>query len=358
MSNNKQDYNDIPQVARYLQIEFEGYFMNRLATDPDPTDDPYGTSGYTMALSKEPVLDQKIRLQYNADEAPLRECGISSLRTAVEKGVEVTQVLFNGKVDEHLTKLLAGAKVDLLNWYEEKEGSVLPGPTFVSNNNTVGSDDTMAFVVEPFILKIFKQGVNEICIKARDDLIKGKPNVFAIDIAQPKVYARRFSQPVKTRSDEAHQAIGVYDEYGYFRDRRVWLEEQVTKCERLLVDECNEQKRQDIEVDIQNYKTRIFQIESWGNRVTSKLGFLSKWSHRTNGTQRVRVDDHSSDSASAKGVLQGTVIDDQPWSVEYWFGGWDGDLLTGYMKGTLSIPFKPDNEEQCKDTSDSESKCP
>ena len=24
------------------------------------------------------------------------------------------------------------------------------------------------------------------------------------------------------------------------------------------------------------------------------------------------------------------------------FDGWDGDLLTGYMRGTLSIPFVPD----------------
>lgn len=91
--------------------------MNRLATDPDPTDDPYGTSGYTMALAKEPVLDQKIRLQYNAEEAPLRDCGISSLRTAVKKGVKVKQVLFNGKINDDLTDLLKGATGDLLTGY-------------------------------------------------------------------------------------------------------------------------------------------------------------------------------------------------------------------------------------------------
>jgi hypothetical protein len=73
---DEQDYLDkcgypseVPQVARFLQLDFEGYFMNRLATDPDPTDDPYGTSGYTMAVGGEPILDQKIRLQYDENEA-------------------------------------------------------------------------------------------------------------------------------------------------------------------------------------------------------------------------------------------------------------------------------------------------
>ena len=24
-----------------------------------------------------------------------------------------------------------------------------------------------------------------------------------------------------------------------------------------------------------------------------------------------------------------------------WFGGWDGDLLVGYMQGSLGLPFRP-----------------
>ena len=39
--------------------------------------------------------------------------------------------------------------------------------------------------------------------------------------------------------------------------------------------------------------------------------------------------------------LGGRVHVDQPWRVSYWFGSWDGDLLTGYMGGSLSMPFTP-----------------
>ena len=34
----------------YLYLHFEGYFQCRLATDPDPTREPRGVSGYTYAL--------------------------------------------------------------------------------------------------------------------------------------------------------------------------------------------------------------------------------------------------------------------------------------------------------------------
>ena len=41
------------------------------------------------------------------------------------------------------------------------------------------------------------------------------------------------------------------------------------------------------------------------------------------------------------GDIGGTVDTAQPWPIEFWMGGWDGDLLIGYMKGTLGLPFTP-----------------
>ncbi|HEX6041581.1 hypothetical protein, partial [Longimicrobium sp.] len=59
------------RIAQLLELEFGGYFMARLATDPDPTGEERGISGYTMALVSEPPLDQTIRLQLDPD-GPLR----------------------------------------------------------------------------------------------------------------------------------------------------------------------------------------------------------------------------------------------------------------------------------------------
>ncbi|HEY1187874.1 MAG TPA: hypothetical protein VGE74_09465, partial [Gemmata sp.] len=155
----------VQQVARYLTLNFGGYFMCRLATDPDPSDDPYGTSGYTMALANEPVLDQIIRLQYDPKAAPLRSNPMPNLRRQVEEGVVVRTVSFNGVADPGRTKVLQGARVELLG-----------SPKFISTNNTVGSDDTLAFVVEPFRLQVTNDAPRggqrvRVAIEAEDHLI-------------------------------------------------------------------------------------------------------------------------------------------------------------------------------------------
>lgn len=306
------------QVARYLTLDFGGYFMCRIATDPDPSDDPYGTSGYTMALSHEPVLDQIIRLQYDSAAAPLRSNPLPALRRRVREGVVVRSVSFDGVADAGRTKALLGARVDLLG-----------SPKFVSTNNTVGSDDTMAFLVEPFHLRITHDAPHDgrnvpVRIEAEDYLIPGNPGVTAVEIPNPAVYAPRMSVFAPQPSAAANQAIGVFDEYGYFRDRLRWLRERIAS-DRTSPDEK------------QAYRSRVFQIEVWGDRVINKLGFQAIWSHATNGPQRFDVDPPQ----LAGKLLGGCVLTDQPWAVNYWFGGWDGDLLAGYMAGSLNIPFVP-----------------
>ena len=41
------------------------------------------------------------------------------------------------------------------------------------------------------------------------------------------------------------------------------------------------------------------------------------------------------------GSLGGRVDTAQPWRTRLWFGGWDGDLLIGFARGTLALPFLP-----------------
>ena len=46
-----------------ITLNFEGWFQCRLATDPDPSDEPRGVSGWTFAVAGEEDLDRIIRLQ-------------------------------------------------------------------------------------------------------------------------------------------------------------------------------------------------------------------------------------------------------------------------------------------------------
>ena len=70
-----------------LEVRFEGCFQCRLATNPDPTDELRGVSGYTFALAGEPDLDRVIRFQ---DPAAPRSHG-------PRVGVSVVAVAIDGR---------------------------------------------------------------------------------------------------------------------------------------------------------------------------------------------------------------------------------------------------------------------
>jgi hypothetical protein len=304
--------------AKLLEINFQGYFLCRIATDPDPTNEERGVSGYTMALVQEDPLDQVIRTQVTPEFAGmnLRE---PAERMGIRIGVDVNSVLFDGKPYDKGTALLKGAKVFL-----EGRDEPFPGPIFDSRNNIVGSDDNMAFVVNPFELAIRNE---KISIRAVDYLNPADPGqkIWQMD---PAIYARRF--PTFTSGSQAAQeAIRVFDWYAYFRDRRRFLAERIAELERQLQEGKGDPA--DLEARIQGMKTRIYQIEFWGDRFTNKLAFQLTYSFNVNGPQ----------SFEGQELLGGTVDTSNPWPVTFWFGAWDGDLLTGWMQGTLAVPFLP-----------------
>ena len=300
-------------LAKYLTARFQGYFMCRLAVDPDPTNETRGRSGYTMALASEDPLDQVIRLQ--PDEHVRRNLRRPADRLGLRVGVDVTSVTFDGKPWARSPNLL-GAHVNLLG-----QSEIFDGPVFVSRNNTVGSDDTMAFVINPFELGI--DGGGGLSIRATDHANPAKPEQQLWEIADPAIYGRRLPTYFNGVSPEAMQAISVFDGYAYFRGRRAFLQEEIDRLHAAG------RNGEDVEVAVEEAKSRLYQLEFWGDRMINKLGFLLQWEFDINGQQTV------------EGDLGGRAATDQPWHVRFWFGGWDGDLLLGYMRGDLSIPFEP-----------------
>ena len=308
-------------IVKYLEAGFEGYFMCRLATDPDPTNERRGRSGYTMALTSEEPLDQVIRLQ--ADDHLSRHLRPPAEAMGIRVGVRVTRVLFDGGPWAGSPNL-AGAQVRLLD-----KDEFFAGPTFESRNNIVGSDDSMAFAVVPFHLAIDQadgSGMPVLAIRALDHLNPARPDQPIWQIDDPTIYGRRFPTAFTSSSPEVAEALGIFDYYGYFRDRRNFLQDQITGLEKAIR---LGTAPPDAALAVEEARSRIFQLETWGERVLNKMGFQLQWDFEVNGPQ------------SVEGDLGGTVDTSQPWPVSFWFGGWDGDLLVGYMRGSLSIPFEP-----------------
>lgn len=312
---------DLQQASiRLLEVHFEGYFMCRIATDPDPSNEGRGMSGYTMALPRETKLDQIIRLQIDEDFAkknarePLNDLG-------KQIGVRVTDVRFDGTTFGPAAKALVGGTVDLVG----RNQPFADGPVFESRNNIVGNDDAMAFVIQPFELVIAGPGAT---ITARDYLDPTQPDKQTWQFTDPAAYARRISTCQITGDTEVAKAVNVFDPYGYFRDRRRTLERLIERDTALLpLAPPEEQIR--LEAAIQGYKSRIYQLEFWGDRVISKIQTRVDWQFAINGPQAVT------------GGIGGQVDVHQPWPIRFWFGGWDGDLLIGFARGVLSVPFLP-----------------
>ncbi len=343
MSNQSEDSKLYP--AKYLTAHFQGYFMCRMATDPDPTDEKRGMSGYTMALSGENNLDQVIRLQvgqtYQEREkflnrnlrppakemfvkSPWDEMKDISLWEALEGGVQVYQVTFDGQPwdSEHL---LVGARVLLAGRDYPFHGAIFEG-----RNNVTGSGDNYSFVIDPFNLHIIKTkekgkdaNLEKFALKivAQDVLNPAEPDQPIWKMLDPTVYSRRLPTGTEENSLEVNEAINTFDYYGYFRARRQYLQSLI---------------EQEIEIDPaikEKCKSRLYQLEFWGDRVISKLGSKAAWSFNINGNKTV--------TETVKNQLPGKIDTDQVWPVQFWFGGWDGDLLVGYMRGSLSMPFEP-----------------
>lgn len=306
--------------AKLLELQFGGYFMCRLATDPDPTNEELGVSGYTMALVTEDRLDQVIRLQIDEEFARknLRE---PAEQMGIRVGVDVRNVLYGGQPYEPGIAALVGAKVSL-----EGRNEPFAGPIFDSRNNIVGSDDTMAFVVNPFDLVIRGNGVT---LRAVDHLNPADPSQKIWQIEDPNTYVRRFPT-LSTSSSQVMSILRVFDQTSYFNDRLRYLRKRLADLEGQKVSKKEAAAR---EAKLQELRTRIYQIEFWGNRVYNKMAFQLTYDFRINGEQT--VDD-------PQGLLRGTADCDHPWTTTFWFGGWDGDLLVGYMQGSLGLPFRPE----------------
>lgn len=316
----------VKATARLLEIDFEGYFACRIATDPDPSNEARGMSGYTMALPRETKLDQIIRLQ--VDEGYLeRNARLPLPEMGIRIGVNVTGARFDGAPYAPAAAALAGARVDLLG----ADPPFADGPVFESRNNIVGNDDAMAFVIVPFQLSITGPGA---ALTATDYLDPANPAKQTWQFTDPAAYGRRISTCQISGDTEVAEAVNVYDAYGYFRDRRRYLEREIARATAALkgigdTDDAGAATRARLEADIAGYQTRIFQLERWGDRIISKIGTRVDWKHDINGPQAVT------------GSLGGTVDTSTPWHFGVWFGGWDGDLLIGYARGTLKVPFQP-----------------
>jgi hypothetical protein len=272
-------------------ITFGGWFQCRIATDPDPTDEPRGVSGYTFAVGDEPDLDRILRLN---DPLALRS-------HAPEVGVLVRSVAINGEAQ--LDHALIGARVDLLD-----------GARFEMRNYILAAQPgTQA--INPFNLHISGDGIT---LRREDILDLDHPDWPITKISDDKLLRRggnfvldyaRFVQVTK-----------LPDYASYRQRRKALLEADLASATDPLVRAALHKRLSEFAIDEQDPN----------DRRRRGLGFVEERAFAINGPGLLNDPQAS----------LGFALDfSRPWPISFWNGVWDCDALCGYMQGDLLIPL-------------------
>jgi hypothetical protein len=291
-----------------LILEFEGYFQDRMTTDPDPTDERRGVSGYTFAFAGEPDLDNIVYFQPDEPGVVERDFGPHG---GPKVGVTVRRATENGRDRNDLV----GGKVAFL------------GAQLLEHNGILIREDF--FVIDPFHVTLTVDG--NVLLDRIDYLDPTRPHIVPEQATGPQLQRR---QPAKftSNSEEVARATGLPNAQNVtLMANRLRRRESL----QLLLDETTDAVQQAA------LESRIFQ-----------LGIIEQWWNLSQGSPGNRPIDRRAAQLALQASgwnidMNGKIFTNQlggnadlPWNVSFWMGGWDGDALCGYVKGTWTIPTR------------------
>ena len=267
-------------------LKFAGWFQCRLATDPDPTDEPRGVSGYVRAVAGEPDLDRIIRVQPEG----------TVIRSYCPT-VGATVVAVSGDPRHSKEHPLIGATVALLD-----------RPKFEGRNHILAEDGLEAIV--PFHIGIEKGNFH--IQRNFDDSMQFPP--------MTEDDRNKFRQLQSTGINISPGAIG--DATGIFDLNAIWTK-RILSLKDDLGKTSNEIQRAAI-------NSRIATMSNPRNARYFAARML--YSVPLSGSAVVSDPD---------GLLPGIPnhSSDVSWPVDLWFGAWDADAVSGYVLGYLGVPM-------------------
>jgi hypothetical protein len=268
-----------------LDLYFDGWFQCRLATDPDPADEPRGVSGWTFAVGEEPDLDRVIRFQ---NPAVRRSHGPTV-------GVQVRRVEVDGTpVGGHPGHPMVGATVELGGQ-----------PKFEGRNGLVAEDGQE--LIDPFELRVVG---GDVVVERTDQLDPLGRRIPEVSLG---FLRRRMANGVENNQAAIAQVLAAIR----IPDPRAHAQARVASLRADLAATTDPDAR-----------------AALGKRLRSVRPVMP-----------IRVS-YAFDLGEFGGV--GTIRDDggdlgrldpvAPWPLALWLGGWHADALCGFASGQLTIP--------------------
>lgn len=258
-----------------LSLAFEGWFECRLATDPDPSDEPRGVSGWTYAVAGEPDLDRTIRTRPDA--------GVVGRRPGPTVGVTIRRVTRDGG-DEIAGHPLLGVSVELLD-----------GPVFEGRNGLAYEDAEEPIL--PFHLRV---AAGSVVLRRAHKAPDG-------------AWIEERGQFSTEAGGRVRALAGISDPATYRAQRDAALRAAI-----------------EAEGDAVRKLALSRRLADLGRRGLPALGAGMAFGFDI-GSSDVEV-------ADPDDRLVETPATAEPWRVDIDVGAWDADALCGYMAGVLGVP--------------------
>jgi hypothetical protein len=292
-----------------LILNFEGYFQMRMATDPDPTDDKRGVSGYTFAFAGEPDFDAKIHLQPDEDGVWERDFGPGG---GPKVGVKVTDATRNNQFAPELV----GTRVAFID------------AQILEHNGILVRNDY--FIIDPFRVRLLKADSNDVLLDRVDYLNPDKPKMATND-ATPAQLTRRQAKQFVSNSQKVADATGLESpaNVALIANRL----ERRKSLQTLLAATTDP-------IQVAALESRIYQlgiVERWWE-ISVNVG-QNKVIDRRAAQLALQLDGWNIDMNGHVAANELAAAENYPWNISFWMGGWDGDALCGYVKGTWTIPL-------------------
>lgn len=290
-----------------LILQFEGWCQLRQPTDPDPTDEPRGASGYTFAFGDEPDLDRIVRLQPST-EVPPRSHGWPI-------GVTVREAMRVAGPKRSPITALVGAKVSLL------------GDPKLENRNWTLTPAGFEPIV-PFDLEVRAPTLRIRRLAPLDVADPGRP----LWEQPPPVLQAQGANGVEFEPETIGKATGIWDSRAVVAERLALLRKDLDVASRRVPPD---------EAELAILTGRIAELEiglaSPDDRRVAARYYVERFGFDMRGEVAVDGDERK--------ILGGTLVrgsaEAEAWGVRFWLGAWDPDLLSAYFVGALDAPYAP-----------------
>lgn len=320
-----------------MKLHFKGWFQCRLATDPDPFDEPRGVSGWTFALTGESDFDRIIRFQppssHNNIRYPGRDIGVRVFKISYAAGL-------NQKSRNTASEILKFSNVNLV---EE--------PRFEGRNASIDGGD--GEIIDPFHIHIYNDRTN-ISIKRRyvldpnnpyasleylvknkrsevRDIIKRRQPVITIPnhmFISGKIDTPSTGKSAPDAKDDIIKQTDVYEYSGIGGLCRIRYDEI-----KKMLDDNHEHPNRVALLERLDYLSCFFNSDTCKYRsggFADPFFMMLSYDFPITGPSQVDGPDD----------LVNMIDSSSPWRIEFWMGGWEPDVLCGFVYGSLSIPFQ------------------